>query len=113
MVRCGEATLGKTIALLVSSRTKIPGVEVGVPMLTLAVSKSSKLFCSVRPSTLVIGSTVVPVASTDKSFHPEAYFTYTFLSEVLYTKVPFTASVTAEVLVTHGKMIPLALSAPS
>lgn len=40
MVRCGEATLGKTIALLVSSRTKIPGVEVGVPMLTLAVSKS-------------------------------------------------------------------------
>jgi hypothetical protein len=59
MVRCGEATLGKTIALLVSSRTKIPGVEVGVPMLTLAVSKSFKLFCSVRPSTLFIGSMVV------------------------------------------------------
>ena len=56
MFKWGEATLGSTIALLVSANTKMPGV-VSVsgfpPIWTLALSKSVIEFCKVNPSTEV------------------------------------------------------------
>ena len=76
MLRWGEATLGKTMALLVSAKTKIPGV-VSVagspPIWTLALSKSVIEFCKVNPSTELKGSTVVPVASLERSLQPVVY----------------------------------------
>lgn len=99
MLRCGLATLGRIIALSVSSKTKIPGVEVTVPIETLAS------VCSVNPSCNVVSAT--PLVLMVRSFQTLFAYTLTFLSPASKIIVPLTALATLAAAVTQGRTIPL------